>query len=361
MRQFVSIIGILLLLRMPECSAQQVSIYGQYGFLVPHHDAIRYSVADHITSAEAWYFPSRSMADRYDSLYRYPLVGGGVSFSTLSNAEVFGNAWTAAGYYLVPLGQRSRRMQWNYQLGFGLTYISRIFSFDDNMPNVAIGCHWNVFVRLGLGYRLKVRDGLAWLGGINLTHYSNGKMGAPNLGLNTIAVYTGVNYTLSGTVGYRGAIPVLPPSAPVYVVYSAGIKYPGNFAQTSYFISSVSLNAGLRRSYKGYPQVGLDVFMDKSMPVTMESNGMDSQPSDAFSLGAHVGYDAVYRRLMATVQVGYLAYSPYVELTRMYSRIGFRYALTPRLFGSIAIKAHYAVADFIEWGVGYYLTDKFWR
>lgn len=361
MRQIVYILGFLLLVSTTKCKAQQVSLYGQYGFLVPHHDAIQYSVTDYISSAEAWYFPSRSTVDRYDSLYRYPLVGGGISFSTLSNAGVFGNAWTAAGYYVVPLGWGCQRLQWNYQLGFGLSYISRIFSFESNMPNVAIGSHWNVFVRLGLGYRFRISERLVWLGGINFTHFSNGKMGAPNLGLNTTAAYTGFNYVLSPSKVFKGTIPVLAPSAPVYVVYSAGIKYPGNFVQTPYFISSISVNAGFRRGYKGYPQAGLDVFMDKSLPVTMESNGLNSQPSDAFNLGAHIGYDAVYRRLMATVQVGYIMYSPYVELTRMYSRIGFRYAITPRLFGNIAIKAHYAVADFIEWGVGYYLTDKFWR
>lgn len=163
-------------------AAQELSVSGQYGFLMPHHKAIEYSTNSHISGFEAWYFGARRQVSYYDSLYRYPKVGAGFAFTTLGNSQVFGEAYTLAGYFLTPFNRTERRFTCNYQLGFGLSYLSRVFSFESNMPNVAIGTHWNVFVRLGLGYRMRLSDRLALAGGFHFTHFSNGKWGRLILG-----------------------------------------------------------------------------------------------------------------------------------------------------------------------------------
>jgi hypothetical protein len=67
----------------------------------------------------------------------------------------------------------------------------------------------------------------------------------------------------------------------------------------------------------------------------------------------HIGLYARYNRIRITGHVGTYLTARLYKYTRFYTRIGMRYSVSNRVFLNIALKAHYAIADYIEWGVGY--------
>ncbi|MCB0409779.1 MAG: acyloxyacyl hydrolase, partial [Flavobacteriales bacterium] len=74
-----------------------------------------------------------------------------------------------------------------------------------------------------------------------------------------------------------------------------------------------------------------------------------------FRLGINGTYGLSMGKLDLLFQVGGYAYTAYEDNGYIYSKLGSRYYLTDKLFVNLALKTHFAVADFIEYGVGYRL------
>ncbi len=330
----------------------------QYGVTLPLYDAVSYLIEENVHAIECNIaFPTYG-TDYWEKIYRYPRTGVGYSFNTLGNNRVLGYAHALYGYMDVPLNRIPRKFSVNYQIAFGLAYITRHFDPHDNHLNRAISSHGNVYIRFGLNgkYRLNARSELVLEAGG--THFSNGKFRSPNYGINTATFSIGANYLL-GDAGRSYENPEIPDFNKKFrhtLIIAGGSKVFDNLLGNKYFISSLSYTAERNTSLKRRFGLGADLFYDKSISEALANE--EGIPDNTFfhllRLGMHISHTVQYKKVSFSMQLGHYLYSKYTDLTLIYSRIAIQYMLSDHLMGNVSVKSHLAKADFVEWGIGYF-------
>lgn len=128
-------------------------------------------------------------------LYGYPTVVYSLSYQTLGNPAVLGNAVSLVPALDFELWQ-SKRWSWRGRVGWGVGFIDKHYHSFDNPTNIVIGTTVNACfsLRTALLYRLSSHWQLLLGGGI--THYSNARLTIPNLGANIPFASLGIQYTL---------------------------------------------------------------------------------------------------------------------------------------------------------------------
>ena len=135
---------------------------------------------------------------------------------------------------------------------------------------------------------------------------------------------------------------------------SFGVKQYDTVDEQYYMIQSLSYDIGRRLKPHMKISVGTDLFFDGSYRNHFEDTGIDDYGIiDMYSLGIHGGWHLSYRRLTMLIMAGYYLYNRDAMLSPVYSRLGLQYRCTEHILVNVSLKAHNAVADFVEWGVGY--------
>ena len=328
------------------------------GISLPFYEALAYLIQDDIYAFDVSVsFPTYGK-DYWEKLYNYPRPGFGYSCWNLGNKEVFGYAHSLYSYINIPLIKHTDKFSLNYQVSFGGAYLTRRFDVNENHLNRAISTHTNVYIRIGIDCKIRLFPRSELIIEAGGTHFSNGKTRSPNYGLNAGSFSLGVNY-LIGNNAIIKAEPEIPRLDHRYiqsVIYSAGLKVYDNLLGKKYFISSASYN--LERFIDNKRKVGLgaDFFYDGSISEALAS--ADGTPEKDFDklirLGLHASYAIKYKQFSMGMQIGHYLYSKFTVLTMVYSRISVQYMLSDNICANIGIKSHWAKADNIEWGLGYY-------
>lgn len=330
-----------------------------YGFIWPHHESIRYLQRGHVPAFDLRI--SRSIANKeWAELYRSPDVGIGFYHANLQWPAVLGNVNAVYGFIKVPTLRRPR-FQINYSFAFGVAFMSEHFDEDDNYFNIAIGSNANVYLNFGLETQWALRKNLFFILGADLSHYSNGAIKKPNLGLNVPALNIGIKYAVGQPnnlyspkkpeVGFRRIKDVL-------LISSFGWKEIHSSENNNYLISSLWMDAGIMITQRKRMGLGLDMFYDASILDRMKEKGVAKQGNlNNIRQGAHLSYDLIFGKVYFTIQVGYYFLIDWNDDGNMYSRFGLRYQ-HERLIYNLTLKTHTGRADYIEWGIGYVLFQK---
>lgn len=327
------------------------------GMNLPFYKALAYLVQDDIYAFDLSVgFPTYGK-DYWEKLYNYPRTGVGCSYWILGNNEILGKAYAIYNYFNIPVFKRTERFSLNYQISFGVAYISKKFDLYENHLDRAIGSHANIYVRLGIDGKVKLFPRCEMVIEAGTTHFSNGKTKSPNYGINEGSVSLGFNYLFNdnGTSIAEQEIPALEKRYIQSVIYSAGAKVYDKLNGKRYFISSFSYNLERYLNQKRKIGLGADFFYDGSISEALASN--EGIPEKDFAklirFGLHTSYAIRYKRMVMGIQIGRYVYSKYADISNFYSRIFVQYRLTGNIVGSAGIKSHLGKADFIEWGLGY--------
>jgi hypothetical protein len=327
-----------------------------HGFIYPHHNAICYLLKERITGCQISLTTQTYGRTIYDKLYRYPRFGIGYLYTSLGNDEIFGKGHSLFLFMdITALGQ-NRKLSLNYEIDFGAGYVTKQFDPENNLMNIAISSHYNIFVGLSfnLAYQINNRNELT--AGYKFFHFSNGKIGTPNLGLNAEVISLGYNYRIKPlTQPIREAIAPTEYKRHFYeLAIAAGGKADDQVTDKHYFVSSLVFD------YKYFPKfkygfgAGADLFYDQSLgPNKTADLGGTYNSADLYQFGIHAGVYSRFSRLIIMLHVGDYLYATYCKYASFYSRIGFRYMVTDHLLFNFSLKSHYAIADFMEWGFAY--------
>lgn len=327
-----------------------------YGYVYPHHSSIAYSLESRISSFELNLTTDTYGKGMWDRAYRYPRMGAGYYYTSLANDNVFGKAHTLFLFMDIPFSLKLKKFNSYYRISYGLAYLTRKFDVSENPNNLAISSGFNMYVNFRYTGRFKINNRNEIEAGFGFTHFSNGKLATPNLGLNCVTVNIGYLYN------------ILPTNYPrvdaekkhglkkhmVELILSVGGKTDDQISGEYYFISS------LVADYKFVPWLkysfgaGLDFFYDESLgPNKVGDEGGTYTQGDLYQLGMHAGIYPRYSKLTIVLQLGAYIYANYYKYSRVYSRIGFRYEVYNDVLLNLTLKSHRAIADYLEWGVGY--------
>ncbi len=326
-----------------------------YGFILPHHKSFEYLIEDQVSAFEFNIaFPTKGRR-KWQIAHKYPDLGFGVFYGNLQNPEILGNVLSVYPFINAPI-LKGRYFSLNYNLEFGLSYLTKKFNVDNNIYNIAIGSNFNGHVSFGLDLKFKIGERFDIKTGIGFTHFSNGAIRTPNKGINLVTINAALRY-----YNNRFKIPKEKPKIDFKsqndfcIIPSIGIKQNDDPGGRNYLISSLLVEYIRQFHIKHGVGAGMDLFYDQSLQkLTVLDSVFSSTKKDYIYPGAHVAYNFIFGKTTFIVHVGVYFFNKPRTYQNIFSRIGMRFKITRHLVANISLKTYMAQADFAEFGLGYY-------
>ena len=289
----------------------------------------------------------------WEQAYNYPSLGFSFFYSTLGNDDVFGHEFALVPFFRINLIDRPKFKLYN-QTGVGINYVTKKFDLVENYQNVAVGSHFNIHLNVRLGAKINLIKSASLLTGISFNHFSNANTGEPNLGINYINYFIGLEIPLSKKEEKLSK--ELPPNEKITnneLIYSFGGKHSRSLSSKYYFTSSVSFEK--RKSFwrAFHLGIGADIFYDTSVEDQLEEVGKSYKSYYQFQTGIHISQSIVYNRFSITLQEGiYLGLAERVDKHIMYNRGIIKYWVTEHFSARLTMKSHLHILDYPEIGIG---------
>jgi len=330
-----------------------VSATYHYGFIAPHKPLVNEIIKGHSQITEISFYKNTTGKRQWEQYFKNPKVGISAMMINTGNKESLGMAYGLFPFVEYPLNHW--KITWNLKFGYGIGYIQKPFDRKYNNKNLAIGSHLNALIFFNSLWNYQVSKNFNTSLGLSITHFSSGSLKRPNLGINLLSVNYGVGYSF-GTDKPR--VPFNETNKEKkwssYIVTSVGVKEIPPIGGKKYFVSSLSYQWLKTTSNKSSFGGGVDVFYNTSLePLMLRVQNEESGEMGKFRIGLNGTYALSMGELSLLFQVGGYAYTAYTDNGHIYSKLGSRYNVTDKLFLNLALKTHFAVADFIEYGIGY--------
>lgn len=278
--------------------------------------------------------------------FRYPSYGIGVNWNTFKT-DVLGDPFAAYFYTNFPqITTKWARL--DLEVDLGLSYGIHPFDSVTNPNNYSTGTAINAIFGLYLEQSFNLGKHLDLFVSEGFTHYSNGALGFPNLGLNIPSLKFGVRYQPN----YREKIPktISPPFETKWQINT----YLGTGIKTLYFPTPyfreylIAPTLFIRPSYKRRLGLGFELAYNESIRGSYHKRdyaGMQLVTSAVFA-----AHEFIIERFTIVTQFGiYLKNQP--ASTFYYERVGMGFYLTPSTRIVLNLKAHYFKAEYVETGI----------
>ena len=297
----------------------------------------------------------------WQQVYNYPDYG--ISFHYLDFKNNFlGHNFAIGAHYNFYFFRRNLMLR--ISQGIGIT--SNSYDKETNNKNNAFGTKVMDNTYFMLQYKKEnIIDKIGLQAGFLLTHFSNGRIKAPNSGINTIVLNVGLNYNFNEKRDF------IVDSLPSKITYRERIKYnialrtgvseapvPGIGQKWFYHIG---LYADKRIGRKSGLQLGTDIFYSrylrdyiKFVSVAFPEGHKDyaDANTDYKRVGVFIGHELFIDKLSIETQLGYYIYKPFKYETDIYQRVGAKYYLYKNWFTGVGLKSHGGRAEAIEATIG---------
>lgn len=348
------------LIHLPTFAQDSIPKFGagvtyHYGFIAPHKPVVNEIVKGHTQILEISIYKNTLGERQWEQYFRNPKVGVSAMFINTGNDESLGKAYGI--FPFVEMHLNKWKVNWNIRAGYGLGYIEKPFDRVDNYKNLAIGSTYNALIFVNSLWNYKFSKNFEGSLGVSLTHFSNGSLKRPNLGINIFSLNGGINYNFGNV---KAIIPFNNENKDKvwnkYLILNGGVKEISPIGGEKYFVSTLSYQMIKTTSNKSGFGFAADAFYNSSLEQLMiNDNNSDASADDNFRLGLAGLYRLSLGKMEMLFQTGWYLYSPYKGNGNLYTRLNSRYFVSDKFFVNLALKTHYAVADFIEYGIGYKL------
>lgn len=307
----------------------------------------------------------------WQRIYNYPSYGLGLYVADFFNPEELGTPLGIYGFFQAPFFRREK-FSLGYEIKFGATFNWRKYDPVTNGYNTAISAGECFMVDAGMYANYRISPHLSASVNADLTHFSNGGLKKPNLGLNTIAPSVSLKYMLLEPSEFihkevepfrkknewlvsvfGGSKNVIFDSANVDVIERfEGLNYPvfGIAATYNWVVSRKSkIGFGISASYNGTLDAQAAVNSNDLEPVS-------GNFSNKIQLSIFPSYELVVNRFSFLLQPAIYLYRKKIpnQTPVFYQKIGLKYQLNDHLFVGITLRDYsFHISDFVEWTVGY--------
>ena len=147
---------------------------------------------------------------RPDRIYGGAYQGVGFSYYSFENREELG---TPVAFYIFQgarIARISRRLSFNYEWNFGLSFGWKPYDTQMNPANIMMGSKINAYINADFYLNVTLTRELDFSAGLSMTHFSNGNTKFPNAGLNSIGMKFGLLYCFG-----RADDPLVKPRRPL--------------------------------------------------------------------------------------------------------------------------------------------------
>jgi hypothetical protein len=341
-----------------------------YGWTLDHHIEMepfqRHYPAYEISLMKATYGRTR-----WEYKYNYPFIGVSYWYSGLGNTPTLGSAHAVFPFINFPLLNREG-FNFYFRLGVGLAYLTKPYDRYENYGNLAIGSHLNGAVNLLVEGRWRMGRRFMAAAGVGLMHFSNGAIKLPNYGVNIPCAHAAVSYRLTRENVHlrRKLLPELYPfefDGKKFLNLDLNVGFGVKDMQATlgngnlFLVTTGYVNLMLPVSFKSRFGLGFDASYDASDEKTLEMKGIE--PNHRINLvktGINAAYELEFSRMSIMLNLGSYISGLDKSDGYVYEKLAIRVGITRNIYGSLMLKAHYAKADYITFGVGYRLWIKYY-
>lgn len=332
-----------------------ISARSHFGFVIAHRSSVTHLQQKHVQGFEIELAKPLNGDDDWQQPYGLPLYSIAYQYFDLGAKSELGGGHAIIPRVIYPLN-RSHWLRTSISAGVGIGYIEKIFDRYENYKNTAIGSHINAVVSFSYITRIKLNSTMQAQAGISFTHFSNGTIHPPNLGINIPTLNAGFSCYIG-----KPLIRTIYKPAPVKkswfnkICLGVGIKGLETDLGINYYgISTLNYARVKIISPKSRLSLGIDGSYDRTLInklATYENNPVSS--SAAYRMGVNFGYELSAGRITMLMRNGFYIINQYKESGIYYIKIGTEYALSPKLLAGFYLKTHYGKADYFEYAIGY--------
>ena len=322
---------------------------GKAGFLAAHRSVMGHLATEHAFAGEVSCYFRPKNRKLWHKAYRNPLIGVTGFFGTVGNRELLGEYYGLIGFSSFPL-INSKHYLFSLKMGAGLAYGTKRFDQETNQLNNAIGTSFNAQISLGLESRILFGNHSVNIS-LDLTHFSNGSTKMPNLGLNLPYLGLGYGYLIKRGIDSNFVHEAYKKKWEYGIMVVGSVKeiYPTGGKKYPIFAAS----AIARRFFN--PKVGMEVSFDvfSKQAIMGYHPGIRKKQSEIIQLGVFAGYLLPLDHFHLLFGMGVYVRDKFKPDTPLYHRIGMRYVFDNGININLALKSHWAKADYFEYGIGY--------
>lgn len=323
------------------------------GFLIPHRATMGHLVQGHAAGFELSGVIQTDGTKQWHQDYLFPKVGVSLYYSDFGNKEVLGSGLGIHGFMTFPFIKKNG---WCFasKLGAGLGYTTKVFQQENNPKNNALSTKLNCLVSIGAKFEKQFKQSSVALG-VDMTHFSNGAIKVPNLGLNFAYLSLAFTYYFKELIHEVDAsIPRLEGDATFKwrffseLIVSTKQIYPTG--GRNYGIIGISNFAQYQFKPKCVVEGGIDAIYNQSIIYEKEGN---YNASDNFQFGAYGAFVLPIHKIQLILGMGGYVVNPVNPNGVIYHRFGSRFKISKHLYANFTIKSNWAKADYFEYGLIY--------
>jgi len=311
----------------------------------------------------------------WEQILGYPIYGMGFYSAYFYDDDPLGAPAALYLFINAPI-KRWNKFSIKWELAAGLSYGFNPQDSIHNPENNVIGSKKNVYFhgKIIAEYRLNKRWDIGLGGGFN--HFSNGSTQTPNLGINLAGITLNARYSFNPVKAYtkhidpkyqpqvrpdfiHRNIPKTKTHHELSIYYAAGGKATTTIYINGpiYFISALTADYHYKYYHIAKVGIGLDYFYEAALK---DYQNLDNPSfNDLTYTGIHLSHILYFDKLALVFQPGIYLSNNVKHKDSYYLRVGGRYDITDRLYVQAALKTRNgAIADFIEWGLGYSIRVK---
>jgi len=333
-----------------------IDVIPQIGYIAPHCDKIKPLSGEVFMNYEINFSKKVSGTQQWKEFYHNPIIGIDIMMSGLGRNPYLGSAYGILPNINFQIAG-SKRVFFGFRLGAGIGYLSKCYYTEGNTQNIAIGSHFNAAVNLFFNLRVSCSKYIDFITGIAFTHYSNGAIRSPNLGINIPAINVGIGVK-DKVDNYKkeklGKVPREEKKFEVRLVGAFGLSDPVNLDFETTYSGSFTSYFLYNHNIKSKFGIVADIFYDERT-VEDEVGGGAWVPlrTHFWRPALSAAYLVNISKFAIVIQLGSYVYTEYGTDGYVFERIGLQYLLFNHLIANLSLKAHFAKADHIEFGIGY--------
>lgn len=341
-----------------DISSIEISNFG--GNILAHAPDLSHLITGHPTGSLISFSKKTQGNEEWHHVFNYPDYGGYYLYQDFKN-EILGECFAVGGHYNFYFLNRNLM----FKIGEGIAMTTNPHDKVTNSKNNAFGSKIMANTVFALNYRKEnIIDKFGIQAGLIFTHFSNGRVKAPNSGINTYGINLGIVYNFEKS--QRKQID----TSAIKINYREPIKYNiilrTGFSENSIIGTGtkpfyhVGFYADKRLSRKSALQLGTEIFFTNSykefikyQSVAYPQFNVDAD-TDYKRVGVFVGYELFINRISLEAQVGYYVYRGYEHDIPVYDRLGMKYYLSnkKKVYAGLSIKTHGFLAEALEFVVG---------
>jgi hypothetical protein len=283
----------------------------------------------------------------WHSAYRNPSFGVGFNYASF-DTEIVGKP--VAFYFFTQFPQYNATWgRLDLEVDCGLAYGINPYNADTNPYNFSTGSSTNVFFGFYLEQSFNIGKHVDVFAAGGFTHYSNGALDWPNLGLNIPSVKVGLRYQPNESKAYY--------TRPEFERKFSISTYVGGGTMFVFSKDTLTYNSGLvqpslnyRIGYKHRVGIGYELSYNESYRIHWDPIIQNTPGRELWFHAIFASHEFLIERFTIHTQLGlYIGKHP-VRDKVYYERIGIGYYITPWWRAVLNLKAHYIKAEYVELG-----------